>query len=147
MSITIRPALESDFPAIRRLIHQVGINPTGLDWRRFLVVVDERGKLLGCGQVKPHRDGTRELASIAVVPEHRGEGIARQIIQRLLDQHPGTLYLTCRASLGALYAKFGFREASAAELTPYFKRLHRLSRLILRLGIAKEPLLIMLRAG
>ena len=54
--------------AVKSLIRAVHINPLGLDWRRFVVAVDEEGAVIGCGQVKPHGDGTRELASIAVAP-------------------------------------------------------------------------------
>ena len=63
---TVRPATREDFPAIRSLIHTVRINPTGLGWRRFLVAVTPQGRLLGCGQIKLHADGSREMASIAV---------------------------------------------------------------------------------
>ena len=35
----LRAATEDDFPQIKALIHLVHINPTGLDWRRFLVAV------------------------------------------------------------------------------------------------------------
>jgi hypothetical protein len=44
---SVRPATRDDFPVIRSLINTVQINPTGLDWRRFLVVVMSQGNLLG----------------------------------------------------------------------------------------------------
>jgi N-acetylglutamate synthase-like GNAT family acetyltransferase len=141
----LRPAVEAEFPAIRRLIRQVGINPMGLAWERFLVAVDEQDMLVGCGQVKPHGDGTLELASIAVVPERRGEGIAGTIIVRLIDEHPGRLYLTCRASMGPFYERFGFRNVAKQELTPYFRRIQRLVGLFMRVGMAEEGLLVMVR--
>jgi N-acetylglutamate synthase-like GNAT family acetyltransferase len=78
---TLRRARQPDAPAIRRLIRQVGINPLGLDWRRFLIAVDAGGQLVGCGQVKPHADGSLELASIAVQPAWRG--FARAALQPL----------------------------------------------------------------
>jgi hypothetical protein len=46
----LRAATASDAGAIRLLIFRVGINPRDLDWRRFLVAVDEAGKLIGCGR-------------------------------------------------------------------------------------------------
>ena len=141
----LRAACEADFPAIRALIRQVGINPTGLAWQRFWVAVDEEGRLAGCGQVKPHRDGTRELASIAVVPEWRGQGVASTIIQRLIVEHPGRLYLTCRASMGTYYERFGFRKVAEDELTPYFRRIQRLVGFFMRVGMAEEGLLVMVR--
>jgi hypothetical protein len=33
----LRPAQPADFPAIRRLIFEMRLNPFGLDWRRFIV--------------------------------------------------------------------------------------------------------------
>jgi N-acetylglutamate synthase-like GNAT family acetyltransferase len=128
------------------LIHSVGINPTGLDWRRFLVAVSQDGMIIACGQVKPHRDGSRELASIAVFPEWRGQGAARAIIERLLAEHPDPLYLTCRASLGPLYERFGFVVADETHLPTYFRRLGFIARLIKRLGVMDERLLIMERS-
>jgi N-acetylglutamate synthase-like GNAT family acetyltransferase len=141
----IRPATEADFPAIKALIHHVGINPMGLAWERFLVIVDEYGSLVGCGQVKPHGDGTRELASIAVVEFWRGQGLASQIINRLLDENPGRLYLTCRAHMGAFYERFGFREVTEAELTSYYRRLQRLAGILRRVGMTDDRLLVMVR--
>ena len=52
--ITIRAAYESEADQIRDLIYLVKINPTGLDWTRFVVAVNEQDELLGCGQLKPH---------------------------------------------------------------------------------------------
>lgn len=117
----------------------------GLAWERFLVAVDEEEKLVGCGQVKPHGDGRCELASIAVVPEWRKNGVASAIIKQLIDDNPGRLYLTCRASMGAFYERFGFRRASKEELTPYFRRIQMLVGFVMRLGMAEEGLLVMVR--
>ncbi len=64
--IIVKPAQKEDFAAIRSLIYKVHINPLGLDWQRFLLAFDESGEMLGCGQIKVHRDNSRELASIAV---------------------------------------------------------------------------------
>lgn len=97
-----------------------------LDWHRFVLATDTNGTVIGCGQVKPHSDGTAELASIAVLPEWRGMGVARKIIEYLLDQHPGRIYLTCRSRLGPFYQKFGFQTIQQAEMTPYFRRLSRI---------------------
>ena len=80
-----------------------------LDWRRFLVAVDEQDRVIGCGQVKPHADGTRELASLAVIPELQRQGIGKSIAEQLLAENPLPLYLTCRASLQTYYEKFGFQ--------------------------------------
>lgn len=143
----LRPATVDDSCAIRNLIHQVHINPTGLDWRRFLLAVDEVDQVIGCGQVKPHQDGSRELASIAVTPDWRGQGVARRLIERLLEENPGTLFLTCREELGALYARFGFHIAGLDEMTPYFKRLAYMAEMIRRMHLMTGRMLVMVRDG
>jgi N-acetylglutamate synthase-like GNAT family acetyltransferase len=126
----IRVATQEDFLPIRKLIHAVRINPMGLDWRHFLVAVSPENMLLGCGQIKPHFDGTLELASIAVQEHVRGLGVARAIIEEiLLRERRRPLYLMCRARLESLYAKFGFRAIGLKDMPPYFRRISRAERL------------------
>ncbi len=141
----MRPATGADAQTIRHIIHLVGINPTGLSWKRFTVAVDSRGTIIGCGQVKPHKDGSLELASIAVLPEWRGRGIARGIIEYLLAQYPGRLYLMCRSPLEPLYRKFGFEAIEYTEMPPYFQQISRLAALYNRLSHEEDHLSVMRR--
>ncbi len=143
--MTLRPARKQDARAIRELIHLTGINPTGLDWRRFMIIVDENDYLLACGQIKPHTDGTRELASLAVQPDARGQGLARRMLEYLIASQPPPLYLTCRDELQPLYEKFGFRALSPGDMPPYFRRLSRLVNLLARLLRTKRRMLVMRR--
>ena len=126
----LRPASESDSSSIKDLINRVGINPIDLDWRRFVIAVDGSGKMVGCGQLKPHGKDVIELASIAVEPSHQHQGIARVIIEHLIAQGPRPLYLTCRSRLGSFYEKWGFRSIEPAEMPAYFRRLSRLVNLM-----------------
>jgi N-acetylglutamate synthase-like GNAT family acetyltransferase len=114
----LRPAEHSDHAAIRRMIYQASINPLGLNWRRFVVITDQKGELAACGQIKPHRDGSHEMASLAVLPDYRGQGLARSIIEHLLEQAPRPVYLTCRGSLERLYQKFGFHTVELPQQMP-----------------------------
>lgn len=139
----VRPALESESAQIKDLIHLVGINPMGLDWRRFLVAVEGSGRVVGCGQVKAHGADILELASIAVPPEYRGQGIARRIIEGLLAQYPRPLYLMCMEHNGALYVKFGFRTMRQDEMPKYFKRIKNLFDAAKLVSKVDEELLIM----
>jgi len=128
---SIRKATPEDSLPIRALIHAVRINPMSLDWRHFVVAVDLSGGLLGCGQVKVHSDGSHELASIAVRESARGKGIARAVIETLLESETfRPMYLMCRSRLEPLYARFGFQPVQVNEMPPYFQRLHRLARLL-----------------
>lgn len=115
----------------------------GLDWRRFLVMVDEQDQVIGCGQVKPHADGTRELASLAVVPELQRQGIGRSIVLQLLTENPMPLYLTCRVSLQTYYEKFGFQVLDPADMPPYFRRIWSLFNAFGRFFHFTEALLVM----
>jgi N-acetylglutamate synthase-like GNAT family acetyltransferase len=140
----VREAGQEDFPAIRSLIHAVRINPLGLDWHRFQVAMSPKGELLGCGQIKPHSDGSRELASIAVRDGERDHGIASAIISTLLALNPERpLYLMCRTKLKSFYNKFGFIAIKTGEMPPYFKRVCRLERIINSSSQAEDKLLVM----
>jgi N-acetylglutamate synthase-like GNAT family acetyltransferase len=141
--LSLRPALEADFPSIKGLIHESGINPTGLDWRRFIVAEMPGGEFAGCGQLKPHSDGSLEMASIAVVAGYRQQGYARLIIQKLLDTSPRPLYLTCRSQLGPFYEKFGFRGIEGDQLPKYFRRISRIAGVVSALHIIRDKLLVM----
>ncbi len=141
----IRPALAVDARTIRWITNLVQNNPTGLSWRRFIVAVDGEDKVIGCGQVKAHSDGSSELASLAVLPEWRGKGVARKIIEQLLEQYPGRLYLTCRSQLEPLYQKFGFQTIKYAEMPPYFQRISRLVATFNRLAHRPNLLRVMRR--
>lgn len=140
---TLRQATENDSPAIRQLIHRVGINPMSLDWRRFVVAVDDSGRLLGCGQLKPHGKEIVELASLAVQPDRRYQGIARAIIEELLRRAARPLYLICRSELGPFYQKWGFRALELREMPKYFQRLVRLAGFFAPLAGEGGGLLVM----
>jgi len=142
---SLRPATSTDFPAIRGLIHLVQINPIDLDWQRFVIAVTPEGEMIGCGQVKPHSDGSRELASIAVTPPWRMHGVARAIIEHLTTSEPGTLYLTCRENLGPFYTRFGFKAIEQQEMPPYFRRISRLMKTLGALHVVGGRLLVMKR--
>mgnify|MGYP001601716953 CR=1 FL=1 len=148
--ISLRPALEADDKRIVEIIRTAQINPMDLKWRNFVVAVDEAtGQLVGTGQIKTHRDKSRELASVAVVPEYQHRGIAHQILQRLLalPGNSGPLFLTCLRSMSTLYAEFGFRVIGEKEMTPYFRRLIKVAAAFNLLAHSDNKLLVMKRDG
>lgn len=140
----LRPATQADQKAIKALIREAGINPMGLDWRRFLVAEDETGQFIGCGQVKPHGDGTRELASIAVKKGWRRQGVARAIIERLQAKHGRPLWLTCVNHLIPFYEPFGFVEVTDLDqMTAYYRRAKRFMKLVQLLSRQRYYLAVM----
>jgi N-acetylglutamate synthase-like GNAT family acetyltransferase len=145
MNYSIRPALREDATAIRALVRAAFINPLGIHWPRFMIAVDEENRLVGCGQVKVHRDGSRELASIAVAPAWRKQGVASALIERLLAEHAPPLYLTCRPQLGSFYERFGFQVITPDQMPAYFRRVHGLVNWLNRISNRKRGLLVMRR--
>jgi N-acetylglutamate synthase-like GNAT family acetyltransferase len=104
-----------------------------LKWPNF-VLAEEDGAIVGLGQVKQHGDGSRELASIAVVPARQGQGIGSAIIKTLLARELGVvLHLTCRRAMGGYYERFGFRRLATAEYPQYFKRLIPVANVVARM--------------
>jgi N-acetylglutamate synthase-like GNAT family acetyltransferase len=122
MTLTVRPATESDQPTIHRTIKEAHLPRMNLRWPNF-VVAEEDGSVIGVGQVKSHDDGSRELASIAVIAARRGDGIGTAIINTLLAREVAVvLHLSCRRELEGYYERFGFRRLGPASYPPYFRR-------------------------
>jgi N-acetylglutamate synthase-like GNAT family acetyltransferase len=127
---TIRPATASDQRAITAMIRQARLNPMALHWQRFLLA-EADDEIIGIVQVKPHGDGTRELASLAVLPVWQSRGVGTGLMQAVLARETGPLYLTCASPLEGYYTRFGFRTLTRDELTPYFRRLTAVARVLM----------------
>lgn len=140
----LTPAVEADFPAIKRLVFETGINPMSLKWERFYVAKSTADDMfIGCGQLKPHGDGTVELASIATVKAWRNKGVASAMVQKLMGIGPRPLYLTCVSTMGPFYEKFGFRSLEYNVLPKYFRRLSNVAGFVNALHVMNEKLLVM----
>ena len=132
MPVTIRPATLADQETIRRLIKEANLNRMSLQWPNF-VVAEDGGDIVGIGQVKTHGDGSRELASIAVIPARQSQGIGGAVIKTLLAREQGVVHLTCRRQLQGYYERFGFRRLDPAEFPLYFRRLIPIINVVARL--------------
>jgi N-acetylglutamate synthase-like GNAT family acetyltransferase len=144
VAIIIRSARADDEYAIRLIVRAAWFNPVGLDWRNFMVV-DDGWQLIGVGQVRPHRDGSRELASLAVVPEYQEHGVASAIVGGLLKQEHGAIHLICLERQIPFYARFGFQRVERSAMPPYFWRMDRLINALLWLVRRPERLAVLRR--
>jgi N-acetylglutamate synthase-like GNAT family acetyltransferase len=146
MPVTIHTASEDDQFAITAIVRAARINTRDLDWRRFLLA--QWGQdIIGVGQVKPHPDGSRELASIAVVPEWQGNGVGGAIIRALLSRETGPLYLMCIANREHYYERFGFKRLDRPAMPPYFRRLMLLAPVLRLLSLNRVHVIVMGRVG
>ncbi|MCL4250368.1 MAG: GNAT family N-acetyltransferase [Anaerolineae bacterium] len=113
---SIRRAVESDQPVIRRLVRSECLNPRDVHWQNFLVVEDE-SRIIGIGQIRLH--GTvKELGSLVVLPEYRGQGVGGALISALEMQAGYPLYLMCRNDRVSYYQRFGYVVLSDAHIPP-----------------------------
>jgi N-acetylglutamate synthase-like GNAT family acetyltransferase len=142
----LRAATENDQRIIRSMVRGARLNPTGLDWKRFVVAENGEGKIIACGQLKIHKDGTKEVASIVVREDERGKGLGKRMIEQLMQAVELPLWLMCRSGLVPLYEHFGFAEVWEDEqLPPYFGRMKRLAKAFKMFTGMEEHLAVMLK--
>ncbi|MCA9907561.1 MAG: GNAT family N-acetyltransferase, partial [Anaerolineae bacterium] len=103
---TIRRAVESDQPVICRLVRSECLNPRDVHWQNFLVV-ENGSRIIGIGQIRLH-GAVKELGSLVVLPEYRGQGVASALIAALEAQAGYPLYLMCANDKVAYYQRFGY---------------------------------------
>lgn len=131
----IRPATEADRTAILGLMRPGDFNRINLQPACFLVAEDG-GRVIGIGQIKHHRDGTPELASLVVAADRRGEGIGQALVRALAASHGGPLYLFCLAALEGFYTRLGFQRVERAHLPRLLAMIHGLGN-----GVGRLPML------
>lgn len=111
--VTIRPARRSDADAIVTLVN--GYAAEGIMLPRsletvvhalddFVVAVNGRGNVLGCGALKEYSPSLAEVSSLAIVREAHGTGLGKRIVRKVEE----------------LAGKRGIDELFALTLTPAF---------------------------
>lgn len=144
---SIHPATKENASDIKILILKSGLNPTALDWHNFYIAYDADGNFIASGQIKNHFDSSLELASLVVKKNWRKKGIGSALIEKLLENNPGEIYLMCQSCLGSLYEKYAFQTITESEMPKYFRRVSKLAGVIENLRKQGESLLIMRRNG
>lgn len=119
MELIIRTALPGDHGAIRDVLRQAALTEAGLDGPALWFVVAERaGQVVGCAGLEAYgRWGL--LRSVAVAPEHRGGGLGRLLVGRVLGEAgsrgmEGVYLLTDSAD--DWFPRFGFSPAHRADV-------------------------------
>jgi ribosomal-protein-alanine N-acetyltransferase len=117
-SVVIRRGEASDLSevaAIQAAAPEAAVwNPADYLDYEFLVALFET-RVAGFVVVRTLTEDEHELLNLAVLPEFRRRGIGRSLLQPLLADLPGVLYLEVRESNGTarkFYQSMGFQEFS-----------------------------------
>jgi GNAT superfamily N-acetyltransferase len=87
----------------------------------FAVVVEHRGIAVGMGRVVGDGGTVFQVADIAVLPEHQGHGLGKQILDAIdawlrRNAPPGAfINLFADRGVAPLYARYGFRPRDPDE--------------------------------
>ena len=129
----IRPATVDDQAVIARLVHQARLNSRALNWRAFAIAETDETSV-GVAQVRRHPDGTRELASLVVLAEYRGRGIASRMIEALLRHETDPVFTLLDRRYAEHFTRWGFHAVTTADLPPSMTRQLRLGQLVTGIG-------------
>lgn len=84
-----------------------------LDYLQYeCMAAEQEGLVVGFLAARPLAEGEWEILNLAVAPAHRKRGIARRLLNDLLERHVGEFFLEVRQSnLAArrLYSQAGFK--------------------------------------
>jgi N-acetylglutamate synthase-like GNAT family acetyltransferase len=131
--VEIRPAREQDQTAITAMIRRARLNPADVQWPRFMVA-EQGGRIVGVGQVRVHADGAHELASLAVAPASRGNGVATGLVDALLRDQTTEVYTLIDRPFVEHFRRWGFQRIDAGQLPRSVRRVHRVGRLVTALA-------------
>jgi amino-acid N-acetyltransferase len=112
---TLRRATEADQPTIQRMVSSERLNPRDVHWQNFIIAEDEDERIIGIGQIRLH-DRVKELGSLVVLPEYRGQGVGAAIMQALETRGGYPMHLMCGAHNVAYYQRFGYRLLADGEI-------------------------------
>ncbi|MBP7000607.1 GNAT family N-acetyltransferase [Amaricoccus sp.] len=109
----VRPAVAGDMPAIRGLMAGERVNPTGIDWRNFLIAEAADG-VVGIVQLRPAGPGAVEIGSLVVRAGLRGGGLGRRLVDAAVAATGGRrAFVVTAAARAPFFAAWGFRPVPA----------------------------------
>lgn len=133
LPFSIRPAQTSDRWLIIRRILREKLDPSKLDWQRFVVAESPIGEILGFAQMKNLGDGVQEFGSLVVESHLRGQGIGDALLHFLVDPAPKPVYLLCGANRVRYYRRFQFELLSEDKMPVPLQRKWRTGNFFARL--------------
>lgn len=129
MTFRVRAARTSDVPAIRRLVEplaaqRVLVSKDAVAYyaglQQFVVAEGDAGDVIGCGALHVLWDDLAEVRTLAVLPTHRGLGIASAVLERLLDdaRQLGVRRVFCLTFEVGFFARHGFEVIEGTPVEP-----------------------------
>lgn len=107
----------SELEWVNAQYREIRFKPSGPD--DFVAIAEVGGCKAGMGRLVRIDQNTAELGGIYVLPAHRGQHLARNLISYLLGLSPyPSLYCIPFAHLAKFYRSFGFQEAKAGQRIP-----------------------------
>jgi putative acetyltransferase len=101
-------------------LHQVYSPPEGC-----IILAKQNGKTVGCVALKPIGEGVCEMKRLYVLPEARGEGLGRKLVNELISFARKSDYKSMKLDTVSklkeaivLYRSFGFVETSPYVYNP-----------------------------
>lgn len=124
--------LEQQTPTVADYCHlrvATGLSPKtpeaariGLAATLFAVQIRHQGQIIGMGRLVGDGACHCQICDIAVLPQHQGKGLGKQIMQALMDYVDTRLPDSCYVNLIAdgdakfLYQQFGFADVAPASI-------------------------------
>lgn len=127
--VDVAPALPADVRAIRRLVEPYAAERILLakEWvtyyeavQEFVVARTPDGAVAGCGALHVMWEDLAEIRTLAVAPEHRGNGVGHRIVEALLDRARalGLRRVFCLTFEVDFFARHGFEEIDGTPVPP-----------------------------
>jgi GNAT superfamily N-acetyltransferase len=108
-------ALDSELAERDGNLHGFYSKYNKIDAIKQVVVLYHNNQPVACGAIKPYADKTAEVKRMYTLPEHRGKGLAAQVLAALEQWAAQLGYTTCILETGirqpeaiALYKKCGY---------------------------------------
>lgn len=123
--IKYRNACDQDIAQIEKLLESVNGDSNELLHSRILVAYKDKS-IIGCIRIKVLSSKCKELSSLAVLPKYRNQGIASQLIRRIIKKNKyRPLYLLCSKGLQALYTRNNFQRIKIKYLPSPMRKEYR----------------------
>jgi amino-acid N-acetyltransferase len=88
--------------------------------QEFIVAEDQQGKVIGCGALHVMWEDLGEVRTLAVLADHQGQGIGRQILEALLERAKslGLSRIFCLTFEVEFFARTGFEPIADTPVDP-----------------------------